>query len=181
MIESMIAKRYARALLDLASENSKSQIDRYAEQLSHFHETCRQNRDLLPTLANSHFDIGARERITIQVAKKLSLDEHILNFLRLLIRKGRMGLLPFVLAEYIKLANEAIGRVALTVVSAIELSDHYCKKLVDHFQRESGCEIILCKKTDATLLGGIRVHLGDKVYDDSISGQLDRLKQRLAA
>lgn len=181
MIEAMIAKRYARALLDLAQQQGPKQVDLYGQQIQAFCQTCRTNPVLLTTLANSHFDLFARERIVTQVAKKLELSEHVLNFLKLMVHKGRASLFNFVSDEYTRLANALLGRTELTVVSAVELPEATLKQLVEHFHRESGHEILLRKKTDSRLLGGIRVHLGDKVYDYTLQGQLEQLKQQLAA
>lgn len=181
MIETMIAKRYARALLDLAKQQSLEQVDVYGQQLQSFCQTCHANPVLLTTLANSHFDLLARERIVNQVAKKLDLSEHVLNFLKLMVHKGRASLFCFVSNEYTRLANTLLGRIELTVVSASDLSEATLKQLVEHFHKESGYKILLRKKTDPRLLGGIRVHLGDKVYDYTLQGQLEQLKQQLAA
>lgn len=181
MIEAMIAKRYARALLELALEGGTKTVDAYANQLKKFQDVCEFHREFLPTLANHHFDLFARERIVNQIAKQLDFDEQVTNFLKLLIHKGRIGLFAFVLSAYNKFTNEVTQRSILKVVSATELSAQNYQSLVEHFHRETGREIILVKDTDPTLLGGIRVHLGDQVYDYTIKGQLERLRQRLAA
>lgn len=181
MIEAMVAKRYARALLDLALEGGNKTVDAYAGQLKKFQSLCDLHPEFLPTLANHHFDLFARERIVNQIAKQLGFDERFCNFLKLLIHKGRIELFAFVLEAYNTLANEATKRSILKVVSASELPEKDYQNLVEHFQRETGREIILVKNIDPTLLGGVRVHLGDRVYDYSIKGQLERLKERLAA
>jgi len=177
VIENVIAKRYARALIALAKEESG--IDAFGEQLKSFKNLCVES-DLFDTLSNSGYDISARLSIVNEILGKSDFHEHFKNFLRLLIRKGRMGLLVEINDEYVSFSHEELNRRVMTVVSAVDLSDDIYNELTQHFCEKTGKEMILRKKVDAELLGGARVHIGDQVFDYTIRKQLNDIKSQMA-
>lgn len=179
MIEAMIAKRYARALLSLARE--KKTVDVYATQLKIFDEVLTEHKALLPTLANHYFDLFAKERVIDDIGKILNFDLEVKNFLKLLIHKGRIEIFSFIKDEYFFLANQAMNREPMTVVSAVELPEALYKALKEFFTKKTGKEIIPTKKIDPSVIGGVRVHIGDFIYDDTLKTQIEKMKQRLMA
>ena len=181
MIENTIAKRYARALLSVALEVSKDQVDTFASELAAFQSACIANEALMLTLSNRYFDLFARERIIGNLAQKLNLSKTTTHFLQLLIRKGRIALFPVVLEEYLALANDVMDRAVMTIVSAAELPEAQYQKLVTLFGGITGKKMIVRRRTDAEVLGGLRVHIKDKVYDYTIANQLEKMKQQMLA
>lgn len=176
MTEDKIAKRYARALIGLAREGRK--IDRFAEELARFQDVARVE-DLLRVLSNRNFDVEARVRILDEVLSRFSLDETVGNFLRVLIRKGRMELLEKICDVYKRLSHEELARQVMTVVSATELDEGVYRELAVFFQRKMGREMIVTKRIDTNILGGARVCLGDEVYDYTLRRQLEDLKSHV--
>lgn len=181
MIEAIIAKRYARALLSLATQKDKATIDLFGTQLQNLQRLCQENDALLRTLSNRYFDLFARERIIEAISMKLGFAPEVKNFIKLLIRKGRIGIFPFVLQEYKTLANERMNRQPMTVISTVALPENELKNLARVFSKRFDKEMIVNQKVDPKLLGGVRVHIGDKVYDYTLKNQIERLKQRLVA
>ncbi len=133
----------------------------------------------MPTLANPHFDLFARERIIDSLAQKMALSDNIKNFLKLLIKKSRMNLFSFVCDEYHALANDIMGRVVMTVVSAVDLPDAQYDTLKKLFSDVTGKAMVVKRRTDPDILGGVRVHVKDKVYDYTIASQLEKMKQSM--
>ena len=179
MIERTIATRYARALLALGKESGK--VDVFQESLVGFSSLFMQNADLKNVLCNRNFDLNARERVLSQIAQKLSCEGVLLNFLKLLLRKGRMDLVGFVSEEFTRLADEQQGRCPMWVRSAVELPQAQYEELLELFAKKFGKKMILRKKIDTSLLGGLSVQVGDEIFDYSLSRQLNELKQKMAS
>jgi len=181
MIEAMVAKRYARALLSLALDKDKKTIDVYAMQLKTFDQVLTEHKALLPTLTNRYFDLFAREHVIEEIGKLLNFDSEVKNFLKLLIHKGRIEIFSFIKNEFLTLSNQTMNREPMTVVSAVELPEEQYQALKEFFTKKTGKEIIPTKKIDPTVIGGVRVHIGDVVYDDTLETQIEKMKQRLVA
>lgn len=179
MIEHSISKRYARALISVATGESLSTVDEYGRQLASFSEACQLNANLLQTLSNPHFEPQARERIIDGVAGKLELSRPVTNFLKLLVRKGRAQYFMTILQEYQNFAHELMNREVMTVVSATDLAQDQYDTLVGLFGKVTGKSMVLKRQKQPSVLGGVRVHIRDRIYDYTIKNQLEQMKQRL--
>jgi F-type H+-transporting ATPase subunit delta len=104
----------------------------------------------------------------------------MVKFLSLLLERDRLTELDGIVGSYRRVLNEAQGRVEAKVVSAGPLDAALVEQLRERLRGISGKDIVLREETDPALLGGLRIELEGKVYDGSISTQLDRMKQRIA-
>lgn len=179
MIEHSISKRYARALISVATGESIATVDDYGRQLESFFAACQLNANLLQTLANRHFEFQARERVIDGVAGKLGLARPVINFLKLLVRKGRIQIFSNILHEYQRFAHELMNREVMTVVSAVDLPEDQYTTLAGLFGKVTGKSMVLKRQKQADVLGGVRVHIRDRIYDYTIKSQLEQMKQRL--
>jgi F-type H+-transporting ATPase subunit delta len=102
------------------------------------------------------------------------------RFLRVLLANGRLELLTGVAAEYRDLADEAAGRLRAQVRTAGPLSDRQSNALAVALSKRIGREILLNIVEDPELLAGLVVKVGDRVYDGSAKGQLERFSARLS-
>lgn len=179
MIEHSISKRYARALISVATGESLNTVDEYGRQLAAFSEACLVNANLLLALSNRHFDLQARERIVDGVTSKLELSRSVINFLKLLVRKGRIQFFANIFEEYQNFAHGLMNREVMTVVSATDLSQDQYDTLAGLFGKVTGKSMVLKRQKQPSVLGGVRVHIRDKIYDYTIKNQLEQMKQRL--
>jgi F-type H+-transporting ATPase subunit delta len=177
MIDVVIAKRYARALIQVAqAENS---VDAYGEELANFLEASKLNEDLLATLSHKGFDLMARLRILDAMCAKINPRANVKNFLKLLLRRGRIALFPIVCREYHSFADKIMGRQVMTVTSARELSEKDYQQLEKYFGEKFSRKMILKKKIDRELLGGVSVLVGDHVYDYTLRNQWEQIKKKM--
>jgi len=102
-----------------------------------------------------------------------------LNFLRVLIRHGRIALLPLIQNVLKKLQEEAGGKRRIQVRTAKPLSESSKKQICEQVQGKLGFEPILQETIDAALIGGMILQVGDTVYDSSLRSRLKLLKGRL--
>lgn len=203
MIENSIARRYARSLIAVAkgknapsSEHGEREgeaqravpgegatpaplIDDFAAQLGALSAAFAVSPQALEVLANAAFDVQAREHAAEALAAKTGAAKEVQNFLKLLIRKGRMGLFALIHDEYTALANQLQNRSVMTVESAVELKATRYNELTQSFARKTGKQIILCKKITPEILGGVRVRIAGKIYDYTLQSQLESLKQQM--
>lgn len=108
-------------------------------------------------------------------------DVTALHALLLLVRKRREALLPSIVSEYAKLARAAAGKEPLEIVSARELGPTELNNIVVRLARSYGKRFEVTQRTDPSLLGGVRITMGDRRIDGSLAGRLDELSRELFA
>ncbi|MCI0529613.1 MAG: ATP synthase F1 subunit delta, partial [Nitrospira sp.] len=101
------------------------------------------------------------------------------NFLSLLLRKGRFQSLPDINTQYRVFWDENLNRATAEVQSATELSEETKTRLQEKLNQVTGKEIILKTSINPELLGGIVTKIGSLVFDGSIRAQLNRLREQL--
>jgi F-type H+-transporting ATPase subunit delta len=102
-----------------------------------------------------------------------------LNLALLLAERGRFSILPDVSSEYDALVRKSLGIVAATVTTPAPLSERELAAVKTRVEELAGARVELSTATDPSLLGGLRVRIGDLQIDASVSGRLERLRARL--
>lgn len=177
MTEGSLARRYTRALFQLARD--AGQEEAVGVEVEQF-QLDYSRSDLQPVLTNPAFPVETRIRILNQVAQSQRLSSLTLRFLSLLLERDRLGHLAGIVSCYRRLLNEAKGRVDAKVVSTTELEPAMVERVRSQLRAISGKEVILQQAVDADLLGGLQVELEGKIYDGSVRTQLEKMKQRIA-
>lgn len=177
MIEGRLARRYTRALFQLARE--AGQEEKIGREIEQFYAAFGGS-ELQEVLTSPAFPMDSRKRILIQVANSLQLSVLSIHFLSLLLERDRLGHLSGIVNCYRRLLNESKGRVEAKVVSAAGLEATLVERLRGQLKGISGKEVVLQQETDPSLLGGLLVELEGKVYDGSVRTQLEKMKQRVA-
>lgn len=173
---SAVAKRYARALFEVASE--KNLIDATEKELVGVVNVISENEGLRKLL--SHPKISAQEKkqmLETLFAREISASTG--NFLNIVIERGREGQLNEILDNFVEMANEVRGIADATVITAKKLSDAEANKLADAFGRQLNKTLRVKTEVDPALIGGLVVRIGDRLYDGSIRGKLSRFSQQI--
>jgi F-type H+-transporting ATPase subunit delta len=103
------------------------------------------------------------------------------NFISLVIENGRLALMPEIAQQFALLKNRREGSADAEIVSAFPMSDAQVAELVGGLQKKFGMTIKARVTVDQSLIGGVRVVVGDQVIDTSVRAQLDRMRSALAA
>ena len=177
MIEGSLARRYTRALFQLARDGG--QEDAVGVEVEQFHADYSKSA-LQQVLTNPAFGVETRKQILNQVAQSQKLSSLTLRFLSLLLERDRLGHLNGIVNCYRRLLNEARGRVDAKVVSATALEPAMVERVRAQLRSISGKQVILQQIVDPELLGGLQVELEGKIYDGSVRTQLEKMKQRIA-
>lgn len=174
---STAARRYAEAVFQLASRDGA--LDAYAEGLAV--ATAILERDnVLDVLRNPARPL--RQRIEIVDGLMASrVPEPIHKLVGLLVERGRIDRLPNVNAEYRRMLNQERGVVEAVAKTAMPLSSEETAALQQKVAGMTGRTVDLRVEIDESLIGGITVRVGDTLYDASVRGRLERLRERLVA
>lgn len=174
---SNISKRYARAFFDIAGEEQK--LEQYYNELHQFSSVIAQNKDLGGFLANPIFEQESKKKVLEKIIGKLSLSPMTINFLKLLIDKKRIDVLPDIETCYRQLMDETLQKVRVTVKTAFPLSGEMQSYITSSLKKMTGRTVDVTVENDKNLLGGIVIGVGDTLYDGSIKNQLNNMRNLL--
>ena len=176
MSNTMVAKRYASALFQIAKEQQiLSQVE---EDLRVVKEVLEYNADLKAVLKSSKLTIDKKKEIVKNAFA--SVNVYVLNTVLILIDRHREEQIVEVTDQFLELADEAMGIAEAEVYSARELTDAERDALSATFAAKIGKKSLRIENiVDSNLLGGIRLRIGNRIYDGSLRGKLDRLERKL--
>jgi F-type H+-transporting ATPase subunit delta len=177
VIETRVARRYAKGLLAVAVEEKK--IDDYGKELEMVARLLADNAELRNAVVNPLYDRASRRKILDVLIKKLATSPVMSQFLRLALEKERLRYLTAVAAAYQKLVDDYQNVGRATVSAAVEIPAAAQEKLRAALEKATGKKIILSVKQDPDLIGGVKAKIGDLVLDGSIRTQLEGLKNSL--
>ena len=172
--------RYAQAFLDVASA-AKLDASATEQQLKDFLATWEGSKELREFFINPATPALQKVEFLDTLNKQLGLSKELRNLLAVLIDNGRIGHVSEVVQLYRKLLQDQLGIQQAEIVTARELGEQERSALLADIGKLAGSRIEASFKLDATILGGTVVRIGSTVYDGSVRGRLDRLKETLTA
>jgi F-type H+-transporting ATPase subunit delta len=176
-----LASRYARVLADLAMKPGAG-VDPHAvmHEIEAFEEALGASHDLRTALESPAIPPGRKRAVIARLAKTLPLSSLVRRFLAVLVDHRRTSLLPEIRPAFEAVMDERLGVVRVDVVSARELTAAQREDLAASVGRLSGKRARAHFAVREELLGGAVARVGSTVFDGSVRGQLEALKQRLA-
>lgn len=173
---TVVAKRYAKALFDLAREQNL--VGEVETQLQLLIGAINKDSEFRAFLAAPGIPAASKiEAIKASFAGQLL--PIVSNTIGLLVERGRHHDIPGVLNAYLAIAGDALGRVDAHVTSAQPMTLGDKDKLAKKFGALLSKTVRVHNETDASLLGGLTVRIGDTLYDGSLRGKLERLDKAL--
>jgi len=168
-----IAHSYAQALYELGAEAGI--IDRLEEDLRYGWELI-SGSELYPALRHPLIPRGERLALVREIFA--GLEPYVRNLLLLLVERGRVAHLGEIFQEFIALREEREGLAHVQVSTPYPL-DGLRDLIKERLEEVTGREIRLEERLDRSLIGGIRIRMGDLVLDGSVRAQLERLREEL--
>jgi F-type H+-transporting ATPase subunit delta len=168
---------YAEALLETAKEADR--LDRIRKEFDEFAETLEESDELRRFLVNPQIESQSKRGALEDLLAKA--DPLLLNFLRLLADKGRIGEVAQVHEEWARLLAREERVLELELTTAIELSEAEAAKVVKQIEQASGRSVVATRTVDSNLIGGIVVQAGSLRLDASVRGRLEQLREELAS
>lgn len=177
-LSSEIASPYAKALMSVANDHNA--VDQVGTEVAELLEVLASSDDLSSFLANPLMSADTKKGVLRQVAEG-KVSDFFLNFLLLLVDRGRVAFLQPVLRQYQALLREKNQTVLAEVIAAIELTDEQKDAIRDRVKGMTGAHNVdLSVQIDPSLLGGLVIKVGSQVVDASLRGQLRRIGMQLA-
>ena len=172
------ARRYARALLDVALEKGVAEALR--AELQEMAAVIAGHEDLSALLANPAVSAERKKKLVSAVASRAKASDLLTRLLTLMGERDRLGLLRLVAAAYAKLWNAHRGVVAAEAVSATPLDEAQTRDVAQALAAATGHEVDLSARVDPRLLGGMLVKMEGRTYDGSVRARLLALRRTLA-
>jgi F-type H+-transporting ATPase subunit delta len=165
---------YARALFDLAVEERG--LDAVEADLVTLNGLMTESEDLRRLLVSPKFSAEDKARALAALAARAAFQKTTAKFLGLLAANGRTAALGDVIVAFQRLAADRRGLVSAHVVTAIPLTDAQTRGLTAALRQALGKEPQIDTVVDPSILGGLKVKVGSRLYDASLKSKLDNLK-----
>lgn len=168
-----VAAHYARVLLEVAVE-SGSDLRALAEGLDRFAAVGSESPEFRRALESPGTPLSARARFAETVARRIAPDTHLPRFVSVLVLRDRAGALADTAAAFRAAVDAHEGVIPAEVASAAVLDEDHRAEIAAALGEALGGKARLEFRVDPALLGGIVVRTGNRIYDASLRGELDR-------
>jgi len=171
-----IARPYATAIFQLAKSNGS--LDDWSLELDYLLELCND-----PNVKNflAHPQATSRDIESVFLGLLSNkVDRKVCNFLRLVIKNDRLHALPLIRSIFEKLKATEKGKVDAIIQTAFDLDNQDLENLIKMVSKKISKAVNPVVKVDKGLIGGIKVQIGDKVWDMSVSGKLKYMASSLS-
>jgi F-type H+-transporting ATPase subunit delta len=174
-----VASRYARAMAD-ALIDARADLMAAMTQLRSLVVAYQESPELREVWQSPAISSEQKHKVVDALATRLGVNNVLVrNFIAVLIRQDRIGLLPEIAVQVETELNHRIGRIDAEIISARELGPEQRARLMEEISRLTGKTVIPRYVTDRSLIGGVTVRVGSTIYDGSVRGQLQRMRQQL--
>ena len=168
------ARRHAQAIFEIALE--QNQLDLWRGDLRVVAEAL-MDPDIHAFLESPKIRFDDKKKILEERLK--SLSPLALNAAYLLVAKRRLGIVAELVSEYERLVDEHRGVAHARVTTAIPLDEGDTADLTRRLADTVSKEIVLATQTDPSIIGGLKVRIGDKLIDGSTKSRLEALRKSL--
>ncbi|PAL13628.1 F0F1 ATP synthase subunit delta [Peribacillus simplex] len=176
MSDITVAKRYAVALFQIAKEQNL--INQLEEELRIVNEVFTKDNELLSFLAHPKMTKDAKGALIANAFA--SLSSSVQNTVMLMVERHRTDEVTVMAQEFIELANEENSVADATVYTVRPLTETEVEAVSSSFAAKIGKRNLrITNITDSNILGGIKLQIGNRIYDGTNSGKLDRLSKQL--
>jgi F-type H+-transporting ATPase subunit delta len=176
MIQSRVAERYAKSLLQIAAEENA--VATVEGDFATLKGAIDGSRDLRNFLATPIIDDHRKEQVLSAIFSS-RVSPLVSRFIALLARKGRASQLAPVVEAFADLIDRMRNITPATITTAVELDAEQRARLEGQLSAMSGRTLRTEYRIDPTLIGGFRAHFEDRMIDASLRHQLDRLRESL--
>ena len=176
-----VARRYARALADVAGEKDPARLEKVASEIDALAAAITSVEGAVRFFDDPGIARAEKDRAIEALARKTGLSGLTRRVLRVLMEHRRLGHLPAIGRSFARLRNERLGIVPASATTAVPISEAEKRRFRESLETFTGRRVRLTVEVDPAILGGVRTRIGSRVYDGSLRRQLEILRGRLAA
>jgi F-type H+-transporting ATPase subunit delta len=174
---SIVARRYARAVLDLGVE--LGQLDSIVSEMDAFAAAWESSPELRNAVENPLVPHAAKKSVVQEVANRLGVGSVTRNTLLLLVDRRRAKALPYLAQSLREYADARKGLLRAEVTTATPLSEAYYSRLQTQLEAMTGKKVVVDRRTDPALIAGVVTRIGDRILDGSLRTRLQSLRDAL--
>jgi F-type H+-transporting ATPase subunit delta len=174
-----LAERYAQAMLALADDlrqQDPGAVDRIATDLDRLFALWRDNESFRAFVADPRLDAAAQRKAAMAILESAGIGTEVRNLVGVLINNRRLSALPQVAQAFGALLAARRGQQIAAVTSAHPLTDTQRAQITARLTEAGYSGIRLTEQVDPSILGGLVVRIGSRLYDNSIKSKLQRLQ-----
>ena len=175
MSQGVIARRYAKALINLAEKD----LENTGKSLTALADVFSNSAELSEVLSDTKVSSQIKQNVLKKILKKIKVSKLVDTFIRYLLAKRRIVLLPNIERAFNLLLQEKLGRIEAGITVAQEIPEVTVGKLEKAISRYSGKEVTVNITIDPAIIGGIVTRIGSVVIDGSIHTQLNQIRQSI--
>lgn len=179
MLSQTVARRYAKGLLEAVAETAPGSEQAVGEELSALLETIDGHQGLKLVVVNPSIPTPQKRAILGKISETLGLSRTLRRFIDVLAEKQRLDHLSLIDSVYAGLIDQHLGVVTAEITTATPLNPGQVAQLKNSLREATGGDVRITRHTDPKLLGGVITRIGDVVYDGSVKGHLERIRERL--
>lgn len=168
-------KEYGKALFMLTEECGTT--EKVADDVKVARSAFIENPDFIKLLDTPA--LSADERVTIADKAFSSLDENLLNLIKILTENHITSAFIKAADEYLSLYDDSRGILRVEAISAVALTSEQMQALEEKLKATLGKSVIISNVVDKSILGGMKLRYGDRQIDGSIRTRLDKFEQAL--
>ncbi|MCD8552774.1 ATP synthase F1 subunit delta [Seleniivibrio sp.] len=177
MKENIVAARYAEALFQEAQAENK--LDQVIAQLADVSLAYEQSEDFKMLIKSPLISKDEKLAVVDVLKSKGMIDEFLYKFLKLLVSKNRLNLLELISTEVKAMDRKAKGEAEAVVTVAVAMDEKSKGTLKAVLDKITGKKITILEKVDNSILGGVVAQVDSSLYDASVRGQLNKIKEQL--
>lgn len=179
MSRAVVATRYARAIFDLGVETNT--LPELCEKVGRFARLYAESDELKSVLDNPMVELEKRESILRDVADRVGLSGTALNAVRLLAHRHKLTALPEIAKQLGSLSDQKAGLVRATVTTAVRMPESFYERLRGELEAATARRIVIERREDPAIIGGVVTRIGDNTIDGSVRGQLAEIERSIRA
>jgi F-type H+-transporting ATPase subunit delta len=177
MVTGSLARRYARAMIELGTEHKN--LDQLGAELRALANAMKTSPELVSALTSPAIRRADRRRVIDALLQRVGASPHTRNLIYILLEGERLGSLEAISREVDAMIEARSGRISAEITSARPLDAGELAQITAALEKLSGKKVSVIKREDPDLLGGVVAKLGDTVYDGSLRTQLRTLRDEL--
>jgi F-type H+-transporting ATPase subunit delta len=172
-----MAGRYAAALIDSISDEKN--LDAIKDDFNKIAFLIDEGSDFLNVMTHPLIKLNEKKDLIFELADKLSFNSMFKNFLLLLVDKERIKNISIIKDKFHNFYKEKKKLDDIEISAPVDLSEKEIKSIEDIFSKITGKQISSKFSKDESLIGGLKVKLGNTVYDGSIKNKLELLEAQV--
>ena len=177
MSTETIARRYSAALVD--SVLNSGETETVKNELGQLNDMFAANENLTTVFSNPAIAHANKEKVLESLIAQAKPTRTTANFLRILLRNGRLGEIGAINDRFESVLEERSGVVAADIISARDLPDTERAAFQTNLEKLTGKKVNINYSVDKEIIGGVVTRIGSTVYDGSVKTKLENLKEQL--